>query len=158
MTSEKTLELPLKASGMKSKRNSKAEPAAGQSEADQPAAGQPATDQPVAGPGPDTPQAEFVCEELIPVTGSGDAAMMSHGEPGLPGRFTWRGVAYEVVGVIETWKTQGPCRHGSGEMYLRRHWYRIQVRPHRIMTVYCDRQAKNRRKPKSRWWVYTVEQ
>jgi phosphoribosylglycinamide formyltransferase-1 len=148
MTSGKTLELLLKASGMKSKRESKAEPAAGQ----------PAADQPVAGPGPDAPRAEFVCEELIPVAGSADAAMMSRGEPGLPRRFTWRGEAYEVVGVIETWKTQGPCRHGSGEMYLRRHWYRIQVRPHHIMTVYCDRQAKDRRKPKSRWWVYTVEQ
>jgi len=153
MTSEKTLELLLKASGMKSKRDSKAMAGARQREA-----GEPAADQPVAGPRADTPRAEFVCEELIPAAGSGDAAMMSRGEPGLPGRFTWRGEAYEVAGVIETWKTQGPCRHGSGEMYLRRHWYRIQVRPRRIMTVYCDRQAKNRRKPKSRWWVYTVQQ
>ncbi len=103
------------------------------------------------------PQAEFVCEELIPDAGSGDAAMASRGEPGLPRRFKWRGEAYEVAGVIEMWKTQSPCHHGSGEMYLRRHWYRIQVQPRRIMTVYCDRQVKNRRKPKSRWWVYTVE-
>ncbi len=100
----------------------------------------------------------FICEELIPVAGTGSSVMMSRGEPGLPQRFIWRDVQYEVVGVIETWKTQGPCRHGSGEMYLRRHWYKIQVSPRTIMTVYCDRQAKNRRKPKSRWWVYIVEQ
>ena len=112
----------------------------------------PMAGQPVAGP-----HAEFVCEELIPGPGTADVAMMSRGVPGLPCRFTWRGEQYEVVGVIETWKTQGPCRHGGGEMYLRRHWYRIQVRPKLILTVYCDRQAKNRRKPKSRWWVYTVQ-
>ena len=103
------------------------------------------------------PQAGFVCEELVPVPGTADAAMMSRGEPGLPKRFLWRGVEYEVVGVIGTWKTHGPCRHGSGEVYLRRHWCKIQVRPHRVITVYCDRQARNRRKPKSRWWVYMVE-
>jgi len=101
--------------------------------------------------------AEFVCEELIPEAGTADVAMMTRGEPGLPSRFTWRDEAFEVVGVIETWKSQSPCRHGGGEMYLRRHWYKIQVRPRRVMTVYCDRQAKNRRKPKSRWWVYTVQ-
>jgi len=100
---------------------------------------------------------EFICEELTPVAATGDAAMMSRGEPGLPRLFTWRDVPYEVVGVIQSWKTHGPCRHGNGEMYLRRHWYKVQVRPHLVMTVYCDRQAKDRRKPKSRWWVYSVE-
>lgn len=100
--------------------------------------------------------AEFICEELTPAPGTGDAAMASHGEPGLPHRFTWRGEEYQVIGVIEMWKTHGPCRHGSGEMYLRRHWYKIQVQPRAVMTVYCDRQAKNRRKSKSRWFVYTV--
>lgn len=101
--------------------------------------------------------AEFIGEELTPLAGTGDVGMMSRGEPGMPRRFLWRGVQFELVGVIDAWKTQGPCRHGSGEMYLRRHWYKVQVRPHQVMTVYCDRQAKDRRKPKSRWWVYTVE-
>jgi len=112
---------------------------------------------PTSGPARAKARAEFICEELVPIAGTADAAMASRGEPGLPRRFLWRGVEYELVGVIETWKTQGPCRHGSGEMYLRRHWYKIEVRPHQIMTVYCDRQAKDRRRPKSRWWVYTLE-
>jgi phosphoribosylglycinamide formyltransferase-1 len=111
---------------------------------------------PAAKPTETSTHAEFICQELTPVAGLADAAMMARGQPGLPRRFTWRNVQYEIVGVIETWKTQGPCRHGSGEMYLRRHWYKIQVNPRLVMTVYCDRQAKNRRKPKSRWWVYTV--
>jgi len=107
--------------------------------------------------GPIATREEFICEEMTPLPGSGDAAMASHGEPGLPGRFTWRGEAFEIVGLIEAWKTDGPCRHGSDERYLRRHWYRVQVRPHRVLTIYCDRQAKNRRRPKSRWWVYSAE-
>lgn len=103
------------------------------------------------------PGPEFICEELLPRPGTADAAMMSRGVPGLPMRFLWRNTEYELVGVIEMWKTQGPCRNGGDEMYLRRHWYKIQVSPHCVMTVYCDRQAKDRHKPKSRWWVYTVE-
>jgi len=42
-------------------------------------------------------------------------------------------------------------------MYLRRHWYRILTEPPAVMTIYCDRQAKDRRHPKARWWVYTIE-
>ena len=26
------------------------------------------------------------------------------------------------------------------------------------MTVYCERQASSARRPKARWWVYTVQQ
>jgi phosphoribosylglycinamide formyltransferase-1 len=113
---------------------------------------------------PDQPHAEFVGEELRPVRGSGDAAGASRGEPGVPHRFVWRDQEHEMVGVIESWKTSSPCRHGSGEMYLRRHWYRIQARPvatqargRTVMTIYCDRQSRSRRRPTSRWWVYTVE-
>jgi hypothetical protein len=105
---------------------------------------------------PDSQQ-EFVSEEMTPVAGTGDAAAMSRGEPGLPGRFTWRGVEYRVVGLAKQWKTSGPCRSGSPEMYLRRHWYRIVTDPPAVMTVYCERQARSRRSAKSRWFIYTVE-
>ena len=100
---------------------------------------------------------EFICEPLKPQPGTGDTAAMSGGEPGLPAIFTWRDVKYSVAGVIRKWKSSGPCRHGSGEMYLRRHWYRILTDPPMIMTVYCDRQPKDRQRPKARWWVYTIE-
>jgi hypothetical protein len=98
---------------------------------------------------------EFIGEELHPVAGEGDALAMSRGEPGLPRRFLWRGREYRVIGVIETWKTSGPCRNGSGEMYLRKHWYRIRVEPVAVLTVYCDRQARDRERPKARWWVFS---
>jgi len=99
---------------------------------------------------------QFVCEELTPEPGSFDAAGMARGEPGLPQRFTWRGVQYRVAGMIKQWKTSSPCRNGGSEMYLRRHWYQVLTEPRATMTVYCDRQAKNRKHPKSRWYVYSA--
>ena len=100
---------------------------------------------------------EFVSEELTPVAGTADTAAMSRGEAGLPGRFTWRGREYRVAGVIRRWKSSGPCRSGGGERYLRRHWYRVLTEPPAIMTVYCERQARLPKRPKARWWIYTVE-
>ena len=100
---------------------------------------------------------EFVSEQMIPVAGTGDAAAMSRGEPGLPQRFTWRRTQYRLAGLISKWKTSGQCHSGSSEMYLRRHWYKILTDPPMLMTIYCDRQTKTTRRPKACWWVYTVE-
>jgi hypothetical protein len=99
---------------------------------------------------------KFIGEELKAVPGTFDAAAMARGEPGLPLRFTWRSTQYHVVAVIEKWKSTGPCRHGSDELYVRRHWFKIRTEPRAEMTVYCDRQAKERRRPKARWWIYSV--
>jgi len=100
--------------------------------------------------------AEFIGEELHPETGSADVAAMTRREPGLPARFTWRDTSYSIDGVISQWKTHGPCRNGSHERYLRRHWYKIVTTPPLVMTIYCDRQTRNPRRPKARWWVYTI--
>ena len=99
---------------------------------------------------------EFVSEEMTPVAGTADAGAMSRGEPGIPGLFTWRGAEYSLVGVTESWKTSSPCSHGSDEVYLRRHWYRILTDPPAVMTVYCQRQARNPKRPKARWWIYSI--
>lgn len=99
---------------------------------------------------------EFICEPMIPLAGF-DTAAMSRGEPGLPQRFTWREQEYRVKGVLRKWKTSGPCRNGSGEVYLRRHWFEIVTDPPATMIVYFDRQAKDRNRPKARWWVYSVQ-
>lgn len=100
---------------------------------------------------------EFICEELTTHSGAFDAGAMARGEPGLPQHFTWRGVEYRVAGVIRQWKTSSACRNGSDEMYLRRHWYQVLTEPRAVMTIYCDRQAKNRKRPKARWFVYSAE-
>jgi len=100
---------------------------------------------------------EFICEELTPDAETGDLSAMLRGEPGLPELFIWRGRKYRVTGVIRKWKSSGPCHGGGGEMYVRRHWYKINTDPPMTMTIYFDRQPKNRKRPKARWWVYTVE-
>ena len=95
----------------------------------------------------------FVSEAVVPEVGSFDAAAMSRGEPGLPRAFTWRGRRYEVAQVLSTYKTSTPDR---GEMYLRRHWFQVRALTGERMTLYCERQAKNRNRPKARWWLYSV--
>jgi len=99
---------------------------------------------------------DFIGEEMVPAPGTADAAGMSRGEPGLPGRFTWRGRPYRVVGVVKAWKSSGPCRSGGGEVYLRRHWYRIVTDPQAVLTVYFERQARSAKRPKARWWIYSA--
>lgn len=105
----------------------------------------------------DNNQEEFIGQAIVPVAGTGDAVAMSRGEPGVPGVFSWRDTEYRVVQIVSQWKTSGPCKSGSKEMYLRRHWYKIITAPAMVMTIYCDRQGKNPKRPKQRWWLYTIE-
>ena len=103
---------------------------------------------------------EFICEPLTPVAGTGDTIAMSKAEPGVPERFFWRGGEWRTLGIIRRWKTSSRERGGT-EIYLRRHWHEILAQPAaggetRQMTIYCDRRAKNRQKPKQRWFVYTI--
>jgi hypothetical protein len=97
-------------------------------------------------------QDQFVSEPITPVAGTADPSAMSRGEPGLPHQFTWRTRTYTIVNVLQTWKSSTRDR---GELYLRRHWYRIVTDSGEQMTLYCERQAKNRTRPKSRWWIYS---
>ena len=98
----------------------------------------------------------FISEAIRPEPGTFDTARMAAGEPGVPGRFTWRGETVEVVRVLESWRDTGPCRHGSGEQYVRKHWYRVATRTHGVMKLYFERQPRGPR-PKARWWLFSVE-
>ncbi len=99
---------------------------------------------------------EFVSESIMPDGGAFDTAGMTRGEPGLPSRFLWRDQQYEVAEVIEAWKESGPCRSGSGEMYLRKHWFKILTGNGLEMTIYFERQPRAKRQSKKRWWLYTI--
>jgi hypothetical protein len=103
------------------------------------------------------PHKEFVSEPVSPVPGSFGTSPLASGEPGVPLRFVWRGVEYQVTRVLETWKTTGPCRNGSGERYVRRHWFRVETADGSRMELYFDRQARTSRKFE-RWWLATVEE
>ena len=99
---------------------------------------------------------EFISEPIKPVAGTFDTAGMTRAEPGLPGRFVWRGKEYAVVDVIEVWKESGPCKSGGREQYLRKHWYKIRTEGGPEMTLYFERQARSKSQSKARWWLYTI--
>lgn len=100
---------------------------------------------------------QFVSEAIEPVAGTGDAARMARGEPGLPRQFRWRGETVTVTGVLRTWRETGDCRHGSGEQYVRKHWFEVATDGGVKMTIYFERQPRSGNK-KDRWWLFSVEE
>lgn len=98
----------------------------------------------------------FVSESIQPVTATHDTARMATGEPGLPQEFIWRGRAIRVAAVLRTWRETGPCRHGSGERYVRKHWYEVATGPHETMKIYFERQPRGPRRGE-RWWLFSVD-
>jgi phosphoribosylglycinamide formyltransferase-1 len=100
-------------------------------------------------------KAGFVSEPIHPAGSSYDTRRMASGEPGLPSAFEWRGRQVLVAGVLRTWKDTGPCRHGSGERYVRRHWYEVQTGSDGVMTLYFERQPP-RKRGAARWWLFSV--
>ena len=96
---------------------------------------------------------QFVSEPIAPAPGSFDTAAMARGEAGVPARFTWRGTAYAVVRLVASWKSSKSDR---GEMYLKRHWFTVVTDTGHTMTIYCDRQAQNAKRPRQRWWLYKL--
>lgn len=97
----------------------------------------------------------FISEAITPVDASFATSSMCTGEPGLPVRFRWRNTLYEVARVLEKWKSTGDCRHGSGEQYVRKHWFRVEVTDGTQMEIYFDRQPRSG-KNKKRWWLATI--
>ena len=102
-------------------------------------------------------QDEFVSEAIEPVEGTFDAAGMTRGEPGLPRRFVWQDTEYQVADVLEKWKEAGPCKSGSSEMYLRKHWFKIKCTDGSEMVIYFQRQSRSKSNNKKRWWLYTIK-
>lgn len=96
----------------------------------------------------------FVGEPIIPEVGSFSVSAMANGCPGLPRRFSWQGRSYPVIEVLEVWKESGDCRHGSGERYVRKHWFRIRTTGDLEMKIYFERQARSSKG--SRWRLHTT--
>lgn len=83
---------------------------------------------------------------------------MSAGAPGIPREFTWRDQTYHVRDVLTTWKDTGPCTHGSGERYVRKHWFDVRTVEGPAMRIYCSRRPRRGASPTARWWIFTVEE
>ncbi len=97
----------------------------------------------------------FVSEAIKPVVATCDTARMAAGEPGLPKEFIWRGRTIKIAALLRTWRETGKCRHGSPELYVRKHWFEVATTSHGLMKIYFDRQPRDRRKG-GRWWLFSV--
>jgi hypothetical protein len=100
---------------------------------------------------------EFVGEAIQPVAETIDTSRMAMGQPGLPRQFRWRTEVVTIARVVSTWRETGPCRHGSGEQYVRKHWFEVETDSGATMKIYFERQARSAKKRKERWWLFSVE-
>jgi phosphoribosylglycinamide formyltransferase-1 len=98
---------------------------------------------------------QLVSQQIKPLLGQVDARRIVTGEPLLPAGFIWGGAEYAVAEVLEAWKETAPCTHGSGEKYVRKHWFRIRTTGGDEMKIYFERKARSAREAKRRWWLYT---
>lgn len=98
---------------------------------------------------------EFVSEPLEPLAGTADAAAMATGVPGLPHGFRWRGETLLVHAVLHEWKQSSPeGGRAGGEVYLRRHCYRLSMSDGAVWEVYFVRQTPRGAAPRKRWFLY----
>ncbi len=102
--------------------------------------------------------AELISEPITPTAGTSDTAAMGRGEPGLPSGFTWKQQRREITEVISAWKHSSPeGARAGGDVYLRRHYYKLKMSDKTIWTVYFLRQSPRSGKAQKRWFLYTVE-
>ena len=98
---------------------------------------------------------QLISEAIRPVPGSFDTAFMSRGAPGVPREFFWRKEKYTAREIIRAWRTTGPCRHGSGEQYVRRHWFEVKMQSGEVMTLYFDKGSHGKRTEMG-WFLYAL--
>ncbi len=96
----------------------------------------------------------FVGDAITAEDSSFSTSSMARGGPGLPTVFSWKGRKFSVLEVLEQWKETGDCRHGSGERYVRKHWFRIRTDVGLEMSIYFERQRRSSGGP--RWRLYSV--
>ena len=96
----------------------------------------------------------FVGEAIAPEDTSFSASSMATGAPGLPRTFSWKSRKFSVEEVLEEWKECGDCHHGSGERYVRKHWFRIKTTGNLEMRIYFERQLRS--SGGSRWRLYSI--
>lgn len=102
--------------------------------------------------------AELISQPITPKAGTFHAAAMGRGEPGLPVGFLWRDGDFTIVEIISAWKhSSNEGGRAGGDVYLRRHYYKLRMNDHTIWTVYFVRQTPKSGSPKLRWFLYTME-
>ena len=89
---------------------------------------------------------KFVSEPIKPILDTCDTKSMSVGSPGLPKGFIWRDQKVTITEILYAWRSTGPCRHGSGEQYARKHWFEVKTSKHGTMKIYYNRSTIGRSK------------
>jgi len=97
----------------------------------------------------------FVSEAIQPVTATCDTFLMAGGGPGLPRQFLWRERTVTIMEVNRSWRETGKCRHGSSEMYVRKHWFEVTTDIRETMKIYFERHDRGGRKGQ-RWWLFSI--
>jgi phosphoribosylglycinamide formyltransferase-1 len=101
------------------------------------------------------PGQHFISEGLKPLTETVIPSSFAIGAPLLPARFLWRNETLCIEAILEQWKETSPCRHGSGERYVRKHWFRLRLVSGEEMTVYFERQLRFHGQGRTRWWLFS---
>ena len=99
---------------------------------------------------------QFISEPIKPVFNTTDTKKMSLGSPGLPREFIWRQENIIIIETLHSWRSTGACRHGSGEQYARKHWFKVKTAKHGTMKIYFNRALPGRNKEMG-WWLYTID-
>lgn len=94
-----------------------------------------------------------VLEPIVPEPGTFAAQTMARGEPGVPARFSWRGVTYAVVEVPDSRRELGRCCVGANETYVRRHVSRVRVESGEVMTLSA---ARGSARGPHRWMLRSI--
>ncbi len=97
----------------------------------------------------------FISEAIKPVAATVDTRAMAIGAPGLPQQFTWRGETLAIASVDANWRESGPCRHGSGETYAKKHWFEVTTTSGAIAKLYFERSLRGAKRLE-RWWLYSL--
>jgi hypothetical protein len=97
---------------------------------------------------------EFISDPLRPL-GKFDTGAMATGVPGLPQGFEWRGESFQIEAQLDAWKQSAPTP--GGQVYLRRHCYRLRMSDGSVWTVYFTRQTPRCGSPKRRWFLYSID-
>lgn len=99
----------------------------------------------------------FLSEPLKPDGPGFDTAAMSAGAPGIPSAFRWKKERLVVQKVLRHWKDTAPCRNGSGERYVNKHWFECTFESGATGTLYFERRVRRGASPTQRWFLYKLE-
>ncbi len=95
----------------------------------------------------------FVSEPISPIAGTFGTAGMANGAPGIPEGFVRNGKTSRMTEVLGAWKLARP-EPGSGEMYVRRHYYRLRMDDGETWVVYCLRGSTRSGAARQRWFLH----